>query len=144
MAHLSKAIKTLANIWILMSGSNTPRIDCALDAAMSVIEGRWKAPILCKLAMKGSMRFNQILRELDSISPRILAKQLKEMEQDGLISRLERPDVHMYVEYSITRKGLSLCPALRMLADWALDNMMMPMVRFDEGIEMPNVHKSKS
>ena len=120
-----------------MSGSSAPRIDCALDIAMSVIEGKWKAPILCKLLMKGDMRFNQLMKELSSISPRILSKQLKEMETDGLIKRVINPDSPSLVEYSITEKGRSLGPPLTMLTQWALDNMPFNMVKLPDDAIIP-------
>lgn len=118
--------------------SREPRIDCALDAAMSVIEGRWKTTILCKLMTKGNMRFNQLMRELESVSPRILTKQLRELENDGLIIRTVYTTVSISVEYSISERGRSLAPALVILAQWGLKNMFNNMVKFDESIILPN------
>ncbi|MFA6776601.1 MAG: helix-turn-helix domain-containing protein, partial [Sphaerochaetaceae bacterium] len=63
-----------------------PRFDCAVDAAMSVIEGRWKTVIMCQLAHhREPMRYNQLMSGIPGISPRIFTLQLKEMEKDGLI-----------------------------------------------------------
>ena len=65
-----------------------PRYDCAIDAAMSVIEGRWKTVIICKLYRNGApMRYNQLMAQIEGISPRIFTLQLKEMERDGIIVR---------------------------------------------------------
>jgi len=105
-----------------MSSPQTPRMDCAIDATMSVIEGRWKTVILCKLANKGTLRFSQLMSELDKVSPRILTKQLRELEKDGLIRREVFAEVPVRVEYSLTPKGQSLGPALKSLADWGLKN----------------------
>jgi len=118
-----------------MSGSSAPRIDCALDLAMSVIEGKWKAPILCKLMTKGDMRFNQLMKELSSISPRILSKQLKEMEKDGLIRRTVNADAS--IEYGVSEMGRSLGAPLTMLAQWGLDNMCVNIVKLPDGIILP-------
>lgn len=118
-----------------------PRIDCALDATMSVIEGRWKTTILCKLMVKGTMRFNQLMREMEAVSPRILTKQLRELEEDGLVVREVHAAVPACVEYSISDRGRSLAPALSLLAEWGLDNMMRSSVRFDENIVIPNTVK---
>lgn len=114
-----------------------PRIDCALDAAMSVIEGRWKTTILCKLLTKGNMRFNQLMRELEAVSPRILTKQLRELEKDGLVIRTVHTSIPISVEYSISERGRSLAPALVLLAQWGLENMFRNNVVFEEGIIMP-------
>ena len=112
----------------------TPRMNCAVDATMSVIEGRWKTVILCKLYMNGPMRFNQLMKDIDGISPRILTKQLKEMESDGIIARTSYPEIPPRVEYSITDKGLSLGPILLAMADWGLKNMFSNKVTFDQDI----------
>ena len=114
-----------------------PRMNCAVDATMSVIEGRWKTVILCKLYKNGPMRFNQLMKEIDGVSPRILTKQLKEMESDGIIKRTSYPEIPPRVEYSITEKGLSLGPILKAMADWGLQNMFSNRVSFDSDVEIP-------
>ena len=114
----------------------TPRMNCAVDATMSVIEGRWKTVILCKLYANGPMRFNQLMKEIDGVSPRILTKQLKEMEADGIIKRTSYPEIPPRVEYSITERGLSLGPILKAMADWGLKNMFSNRVSFDSDIEL--------
>ncbi len=114
----------------------TPRMNCAVDATMSVIEGRWKTVILCKLYMNGPMRFSQLMKEIGGISPRILTKQLKEMESDGIIDRTSYSEIPPRVEYSITEKGLSLGPILKAMADWGLKNMFSNKVTFDADVIM--------
>ena len=116
----------------------TPRMNCAVDATMSVIEGRWKTVILCKLYKNGPMRFNQLMREIDGVSPRILTKQLKEMESDGIVKRTSYPEIPPRVEYSITEKGLSLAPILKAMADWGLQNMFSNRVTFDSTVKLPD------
>ncbi|MDY0293926.1 MAG: helix-turn-helix domain-containing protein [Candidatus Methanomethylophilaceae archaeon] len=113
-------------------------MDCAIDATMSVIEGRWKSVILCKLAVKGRMRFSHLMKELDGISPRMLTKQLREMEEDRLVIREVYPEVPVRVEYSLAPRGQSLMPALRALADWGLRNMLPNRVAFEESVEIPD------
>ena len=114
----------------------TPRMNCAVDATMSVIEGRWKTVILCKLYKNGPMRFNQLMKDIDGISPRILTKQLKEMEADGVIKRTSYPEIPPRVEYSITERGESLAPILKAMAEWGLKNMFSNRVTFDPDIEL--------
>ncbi|MDR1404976.1 MAG: helix-turn-helix transcriptional regulator [Candidatus Methanoplasma sp.] len=120
------------------SRTRVPRIDCALDASMMVIGGRWKATILCKLCMKGGLRFNQLMRELEMVSPRILTKQLREMENDGLIIRTARAEVPVCVEYSLSDRGKSLIPALKLLAEWGSDNIIQKAVVFDKSVVLPD------
>ncbi|AIZ56585.1 HxlR-like helix-turn-helix [Candidatus Methanoplasma termitum] len=118
--------------------SNAPRMDCALDAAMAVIEGKWKAAILCKLCVKGTLRFNQLMKELEVVSPRILTKQLREMEKDGLIIRAVKSEIPVGVEYSISEKGLTLIPALKILAEWGVNNVLRYNVKLDDSIILPH------
>ena len=112
------------------------RMNCAIDATMSVIEGRWKTVILCKLYKNGPMRFNQLMKSIDGISPRILTKQLKELESDGIISRFSYQEIPPRVEYSITEKGMSLGPIMLAMADWGLQNMFQNRVAFDPEINL--------
>ncbi|MDR2866494.1 MAG: helix-turn-helix transcriptional regulator [Methanomassiliicoccaceae archaeon] len=99
---------------------------------MSVIEGRWKAVVLCKLRIKSEMRFNQLMREIDGVSPRMLTKQLKEMERDGLIIRKAYAEIPPRVEYSLTEKGMSLIPLLISMAEWGLGNMFPNLVDIED------------
>ena len=108
-----------------------PRTDCAVDAAMSVIEGRWKTVIICILARNGEpMRFNQLINRIEGISPRIFTLQLWELESDGIITRNVVSTSPKYVEYSLSEKGLSLIPILQMLSEWGLKHMFPNMVSF--------------
>lgn len=118
-----------------MSQIPSPRIDCAIDAAMSVFEGRWKAVILCRMLMEGRpLRFKELSEGIQGISARILTKQLKEMEADYLIIRNEFAESPPRVEYSLTERGRSLGPVLRVIADWGRDNMFLNRVTFDDTV----------
>ena len=115
----------------MQSRREMPRMDCAVDAAMSVLEGRWKSTILCVLAKWGPKRFNQLVKAIEGVSPRMLTKQLKEMEKDGIVERRAYLEVPPRVEYSITEKGMSLAPVLEALAKWGRENMFYNLVEFD-------------
>jgi DNA-binding HxlR family transcriptional regulator len=90
---------------------------------MSVIEGRWKTTILCLLVSHGTLRFSEIRRMIPPISPRILTKQLRELESDGVVDRVVSGDRPSRVEYSLTDRGRSLGPVLECLAKWGIENM---------------------
>jgi len=106
-----------------------PRTDCAIDVTMSVIEGRWKSIVLCKLKHKGEMRFTRLLRDIEGVSPRMLTKQLKELERDGMIIRKVYNEMPPRVEYSLTKKGESIIPVLTAMAEWGLFNTPREIVR---------------
>ena len=87
----------------------------------SVIGGRWKASIIWKLS-EGSLRFGELRDQVGGVSDRILTKQLKEMQADGLIGRRLYPEVPPRVEYFLTEKGRSLEPVLQAILRWGLQH----------------------
>ncbi len=96
-------------------------VGCPLQKAMSAIGGRWKMSILCSLSNDGATRYNDIKRKMGSISNTMLAKSLKELEEDGLVKRTEYMEVPVRVEYEITDSAKSLMPILAELAVWGND-----------------------
>ena len=94
--------------------------ECPLQHAMEMIGGKWKLPILCALAVDGSTRYNDLKRKLGGISNTMLAKSLKELEDNGLVTRTEYIEVPIRVEYQITDQVKSLTPILVQLAQWAV------------------------
>lgn len=90
---------------------------CSMEVTADLICGEWKLLILCHL-VDGTMRFNAIKKRLPGISHRILAKQLRELEADGLVVRQVYPEVPPRVEYSLTELGASLDPIMEQLFFW--------------------------
>ena len=78
------------------------------DYAISVIGGKWKMHILFWLWKKPVMRYSEIKKALGAVTHKILSDKLKELENDGLINRVEYPQIPPKVEYSLSEKGLSL------------------------------------
>lgn len=114
-----------------------PRMNCSLDAAMSVIEGKWKTVILCRMMVEGKpLRFKDLMN-VEGISARILTKQLKEMEADGLITKAVYNESPPRTEYTLTAKGESLKPILISLAQWGMDHMFLNRVTFDSSVQVP-------
>lgn len=87
---------------------------------MEMIGGKWKLPILCSLTMNGSTPYNDLKRKLGGISNTMLAKSLKELEEEGLVTRTQYMEVPIRVEYSATERVGSLIPILVQLAQWAV------------------------
>ena len=108
-----------------------PRFNCALDATMSIIEGRWKSSILCLLARNGEMRFNEILNTIGKVSSRILSKQLKELERDRMINRRVDQNAAVKVTYSLTERGNSIIPVLQSMALWGIENQFVNIVQIE-------------
>jgi DNA-binding HxlR family transcriptional regulator len=91
--------------------------NCAVDLTVSIIGGRWKVLILQSL-FKGTRRYSELQRELESVTPKVLAQQLRELEGDGILSRVVHPEVPPRVEYSLTELGKSLWPVLQAMHAW--------------------------
>jgi DNA-binding HxlR family transcriptional regulator len=90
---------------------------CPVEATLDLIDGKWKAVILYHL-LNDTVRFNELRRRLSRITQRMLTRQLRELEADGLIHREIYAEVPLRVEYSLTTLGRSLEPVVRMLWTW--------------------------
>jgi len=90
-----------------------------VEAALKMLEGRWKLLILFHLFGGKVLRFSALERAIPAVSQKMLAQQLRQLEKDGIVHRLVYPEVPPKVEYSLTAWGQSLCPALDALLKWA-------------------------
>lgn len=88
-----------------------------MEATVNIIGGKWKGVILFHL-LEGTFRFNELHREMPGVTPRALTRQLRELEEDGLVLRTVYPVVPPRVEYSLTDEARSLEPLLRALNAW--------------------------
>lgn len=95
-------------------------VGCPVETTLRVIAGRWKVLVLHYL-LQGTRRFNELNRNLAGISPRTLAKQLRELEHDGILRRKVFPEIPPKVEYSLTPLGRSLEPVLSSMHAWGED-----------------------
>ena len=82
---------------------------------LSLINGKYKMPILYCLSKPEVVRYNEMKRYLGKVTFKTLTDSLKALEEDGLVSRKEYPQVPPKVEYSLTEKGRSLIPMLTAL-----------------------------
>jgi len=90
---------------------------------MKIIGQKWKLPILWYIADKEVIRYNELQRKVVGITATMLTKDLRELKNDGLISRKQYSTIPPTVEYSLTEKGKTLIPALDTLYQWADDQM---------------------
>jgi DNA-binding HxlR family transcriptional regulator len=94
-----------------------------IEATLDVIGGKWKPLVIYQLK-DGTLRFNQIVDKVQPrITQRMLTKELRELERDGLVIRKVYAQVPPKVEYWLTETGLSLIPILDELCDWGSEHM---------------------
>lgn len=93
------------------------RMVCPLEAALDIIGGKWKGIIIYRL-LDGKMRFNELRRVIPAITHRMLTRQLRELESDGLLVRSVQTEGSIKVEYSLNAYGIALKPILLKLRTW--------------------------
>jgi DNA-binding HxlR family transcriptional regulator len=94
-----------------------------VEAFLRLIRGRHKADILISLGReRATMRFGELRRGIPGVSERVLARQLDELERDGLVSRTAYAEVPPRVEYSLTPLGRTLCPLLKQIWRWGMEH----------------------
>lgn len=96
---------------------NLVEYNCPSDVFMKVLKGKCKTTLLV-LIKKGVNRFGEMKRALPTISERMLAKQLDELEADGILSRTVFAEVPPRVEYALTEYGETLYPIVKEIRKW--------------------------
>ncbi len=90
---------------------------CSVGITVDVIGGKWKALVLFYL-LDGTMRFNELRRNIPHVTQRMLTLQLRELEEDGLVERTVYPVVPPRVEYRLTPFGRTLKPIIEAMSAW--------------------------
>ena len=93
----------------------------ALQAAVGVLAAKWSVVVLTRLSV-GSSRFNELLRQIDGVSRRMLSATLRQLERDGLIERHVYARVPARVGYELSPAGQQLLAALAPLAGWGAEH----------------------
>lgn len=91
---------------------------CPAPAVFAMIGGKWKLTILQILIFRGTKRFGELRREIGGITQVMLTKQLRALEEDGLVRRKVYAEVPPRVEYSATEDALALRPTFEDMHQW--------------------------
>jgi DNA-binding HxlR family transcriptional regulator len=86
---------------------------------LDLISGKWKLPILIALSF-GSKRFKELERDVEGITPRMLSKELRDLETNQLITRTVYDSVPVTVEYSLTEYGKTLDEVIASMREWGI------------------------
>jgi DNA-binding HxlR family transcriptional regulator len=91
--------------------------ECPVATTVALIGSKWKLLIIRNLLQR-PWRFNELKKDLDGISQKVLTDSLRSMEEDGLITRTVYPEVPPRVEYALSDLGLTLKPILDSMVTW--------------------------
>jgi DNA-binding HxlR family transcriptional regulator len=92
---------------------------CPLEGIIDTIGKKWILLVINALGNHGRLRFNQMMNELDAISPTTLTETLKELQKEKLIKRESFSEIPPRVEYYLTKDGAELRKAMLPLLEWA-------------------------
>lgn len=97
---------------------DTKRLSCGgVETTLKIIGGKWK-PLILYLLREKSLRYSMLQKNIEGITQKMLTQQLRQLEEDGLLTRKVFPVIPPHVEYSLTKKGHSLLPLLKSMAEW--------------------------
>lgn len=105
-----KSIKECPNSYLL-----------ALNDTINVITGKWKLPILGSLFF-GKKRYSEMEKEIPKINPRMLSKELRDLEANGLVKRKVYNTIPVTVEYELTKSGKSFQRVMDVMLEWGLEH----------------------
>lgn len=110
-------LKNDKNIIIELKGK---KYFCPVEVTMDIIGGKWTGPILWYL-IDNTLRYGELKRLLVNISERMLIKELKSLQKWGLVNRKSYPVVPPKVEYSLSKKGETLIPLIKLISEWGFE-----------------------
>lgn len=92
---------------------------CPYLTSQKLLSGKWSLYIMYLLEQAGSIRFNELLRKMpEDMTHTTLSRQLKTLQNEGLIIRTDYTSIPPHVEYSLSEIGLKFAPVLQVLGDW--------------------------
>jgi len=95
----------------------------SMSAVQKILGGKWKIEILYYIS-QGPQRFGELHRKLGDVTQSTLTKQLRELEEDGFISRYIYREIPPRVEYSLTDLGHSFFPILEQMRSWSESHLI--------------------
>lgn len=94
-------------------------IRCPLEYGLEIFGGKWKSRVICVLSTRKSLRYGELRKEMGNITDAMLATTLKELIADDMIIRRSFDEIPPRVEYSLSRKGVSVVPILQNICKWS-------------------------
>ena len=93
---------------------------CPVATTVQLIGSKWKLLIIRNVLVR-PWRFNELRKDLEGISQKVLTDSLRSMEEDGIVTRTVYPEVPPRVEYSLSELGESMRPVIKAMEQWGID-----------------------
>ncbi|WNH07660.1 winged helix-turn-helix transcriptional regulator [Thalassobellus suaedae] len=93
----------------------------AINDTLNVVSGKWKLPIIASL-LYGKRRYKDIQENIDKITPRMLSKELKDLELNGVVKRTVFDTTPVLIEYTLTATGEKIINVLDAMVDWGVEH----------------------
>ena len=92
--------------------------NCPVISLLLMLPGKWKFQIIYELCIRDHIRFGELRKNIEGITNTMLTSSLRELERDGLVSRMQFNEIPPHVEYSLTEKGHALLPVFYEMTKW--------------------------
>jgi DNA-binding HxlR family transcriptional regulator len=102
-----------------MAASLNRRFYCGVELTLEILQGKWKSVILAHLK-EGPLRYSELRRAIPQVRDKVLTERLRDLEEQGLVSRFKVGRRGSPATYRLTRRADSLRPLLTALNDWGL------------------------
>jgi DNA-binding HxlR family transcriptional regulator len=93
----------------------------AVNDTINVINGKWKSAIMASLFF-GKKRYSELEKDIPKINPRMLSKELRDLEANGILTRKVYDTIPVSVEYELTRSGHAFRTVLDVMLEWGLQH----------------------
>lgn len=99
---------------------NCKKLIVGVKDAQDIVGGKWKSIIIASLFYSGKMRFMDLKRHIEDIAPKVLSKELKDLEMNHLVKRTVCNTKPITVEYELTELGESFNEIIEAMAKWGI------------------------
>ena len=118
-------------------GEKCPRsLILALNDTLNVVNGKWKLPIIAAM-FHGKNRFKDLEQSIEKITPRMLSKELKELEINGIVARTVYSQTPVLIEYTLTESGKKIIDVIDAMIAWGLTHRQSAMKKETTKKERP-------
>jgi len=93
----------------------------AVNETLNVINGKWKMPIMASLFF-GKKRYGALVKEIPKINSRMLSKELRDLEANGIVTRTVYNTIPVSVEYELTKSGRAFEKVVNAMLEWGLEH----------------------